>query len=975
VNAVTTLTGTTVAGGNGQGSNANQLNVPYGVFVDTNLNVYVSDHGNNRVMKWTPGATSGIAVAGNNGWGQASNQLSQPSGVWVDLSGNVYVADYNGFRIQKWGPGASSGTTVAGNGGAGAALNYIYNPYGVYVDASGNIYTCDVGNQRVVKWAPGATYGTLVAGGNGAGSNANQLNSPQGLYVDAAGNVYIADINNNRIQKWAPGATSGTTVAGNGTSGTAANQLWTPTGVFVDSSGNIFVSDFQNSRIQKWAPGATTGITVGGDSTGNPGSSSTLLHYPTGVFVDKYGSVYACDQDNSRVQKFSYSSSIVNTFQPVVAGVYTATITFFNNQSITIGPITIGTSPIINYGNNPFACYGASFANLPYTSVLNNPSYYNVTYNSAAISAGFTNISNGTFTSSPISLPLPTNVSSGTYFGSIILATVGGCVSSSYNFAITVNPVSTASLTISSSLGNTICTGSHVLFTANPINGGANPGYQWQLNGSTVGNNTDTFSINNLVNGDIVSCILTSTAPCVPVPSVSSNSINFSVTPAPSVNSVSNQTVCSGSSTASITFSGSTVAGTNYNWSNTNPGIGVSGSTGTGTIASFLATNTSSAPIIDTFTVTPVAGLCVGATTNFAITVNPLPSLSSSATPNDLCSGALFTYTSASATPGTSFAWSRPAISGISNPASHGLGNPSEILYNSSGAPVLVTYFDTLSAFGCINVQTITFMLNPTPSAPTMDIKPNASSSTQICSTSTPLDFGSSNAAPSGSSYIWSVNNAIIYSYGSGNQNCLVSFPYTGTSYVTLTTRNNLTYCTSSVSDTLFVANVFSSNDTVIYYNSEFVCLNNIVNSYQWGYDAKNTLSSLSFPGEINQNYYNPNPDLLNYYYWVIISHAGCSQKIYYNAPPITGIVNINEPNAHLQVFPNPASDRTTVELLSAGNAIADLQLCDMTGRVLSHYILDKRAEIDLSSYPSGIYMLVAYKDGIVINAAKLMKN
>ncbi|CAF4756199.1 unnamed protein product, partial [Rotaria socialis] len=61
--------GTPVAGGNGQGDGLNQLNVPTFLFVDRQQNVYVSDNNNHRVMKWNKGAKEGIVVAGGEGEG------------------------------------------------------------------------------------------------------------------------------------------------------------------------------------------------------------------------------------------------------------------------------------------------------------------------------------------------------------------------------------------------------------------------------------------------------------------------------------------------------------------------------------------------------------------------------------------------------------------------------------------------------------------------------------------------------------------------------------------------------------------------------------------------------------------------------------------------------------------------------------------------------------------------------------------
>jgi hypothetical protein len=60
------------------------------------------------------------------------------------------------------------------------------------------------------------------------------------------------------------------------------------------------------------------------------------------------------------------------------------------------------------------------------------------------------------------------------------------------------------------------------------INGGSTPGYQWKVNGVNAGTSQNTYSYVP-VNGDIVTCLLTSTAPCPISNPVTSNAITMSV--------------------------------------------------------------------------------------------------------------------------------------------------------------------------------------------------------------------------------------------------------------------------------------------------------------------------------------------------------------------------------------------------------------------------------------------------------------
>ncbi|CAF3426955.1 unnamed protein product [Rotaria sp. Silwood1] len=104
--------GTTVAGGNGVGDGLNQLDQPFGLFVDENQTVYVADFANHRIVKWIRDATSGQLVAGGNGADDHSNQLYYPSDVVVEQDGTLYISDSYNFRVQKWFRDAQSGQTV-----------------------------------------------------------------------------------------------------------------------------------------------------------------------------------------------------------------------------------------------------------------------------------------------------------------------------------------------------------------------------------------------------------------------------------------------------------------------------------------------------------------------------------------------------------------------------------------------------------------------------------------------------------------------------------------------------------------------------------------------------------------------------------------------------------------------------------------------------------------------------------------------
>ena len=185
------------------GSNTN-LYAGAQIFVDAARNVYIPEPGLNRVQKWVPGATTGVTVAGGNGAGPAANQLNEPSGCYVDNAGNIYIADTQNDRIQKWAPGATAGITVAGGNGEGSAANQLDMPKNCCVDGAGNIYIADTYNQRVQLWAPGAPEGVTIVGGQGQGDASNQLYYPANVFLDSKGYLYTCDTYNERILKSLP---------------------------------------------------------------------------------------------------------------------------------------------------------------------------------------------------------------------------------------------------------------------------------------------------------------------------------------------------------------------------------------------------------------------------------------------------------------------------------------------------------------------------------------------------------------------------------------------------------------------------------------------------------------------------------------------------------------------------------------------------------------------------------------------------
>ncbi len=203
-----------------------------------------------------------------------------------------------------------------------------------------------------------------------------------------------------------------------------------------------------------------------------------------------------------------------------------------------------------------------------------------------------------------------------------------GC-SNSTSQNVTVNPIPNA---IATPLSQTICSGSAISSIA--ITGSVvGTTFNWTRNntGSVTGilaSGSGTISgvLTNTTNSAVtVTFTITPTANgCLGTP------ITATVIIKPTPNAVatpSSQTVCSGSYITSIVLSGS-VSGTTFTWTrnNTVPCSDIANS-GYGNISGEL-TNTTSAPVTVTFTITPSANGCTGTPITATVLVNPKTNIS-----------------------------------------------------------------------------------------------------------------------------------------------------------------------------------------------------------------------------------------------------------------------------------------------------------------------------------------------------------
>jgi streptogramin lyase len=164
-------------------------------------------------------AGNGVNSGGYNGGyagdgGPATNaELNLPFGLVIDSSGNLYIGDGNNNCVRRVDTNGII-TTVVGNatggfsGNSGPATNASLNGVqGVAMDGQGNLYVADSLNCRIRKIDTNGIITTFAGNGtnaysgdNGPATNAS-LSTPQGIAFDGTGNLYVADTDNNVVRR------------------------------------------------------------------------------------------------------------------------------------------------------------------------------------------------------------------------------------------------------------------------------------------------------------------------------------------------------------------------------------------------------------------------------------------------------------------------------------------------------------------------------------------------------------------------------------------------------------------------------------------------------------------------------------------------------------------------------------------------------------------------------------------------------
>ncbi len=245
------------------------FSTPWGMASSSDGNLWVADSGNNRITEFDNTGAAVNNFSGNNYFGSAgagTGHFSSPEGIAFDSSGNIWVVDHGNNRLQEFN---SSGTYLLSIPSAGTSTGYANGlfdgPTTIAFSAEGNFWVTDYSNNRIEEFnASGAWLQTIPAAcantaipACAASATAGKFSGPKGLSIDSSGNIWVVESTGARVQEFDK---NGVYLGTFGASGTATGQFTTPYNTAFDVSRNIWVADYGNNRIQKLSPGGGTWI-------------------------------------------------------------------------------------------------------------------------------------------------------------------------------------------------------------------------------------------------------------------------------------------------------------------------------------------------------------------------------------------------------------------------------------------------------------------------------------------------------------------------------------------------------------------------------------------------------------------------------------------------------------------------------------------------------------------------------------------
>ena len=259
------------------------LRLPTGIAIDFQGNVFITDTGNDRVVKCDD---KGRFLTEIGGFGRGAGEFNRPTYLATDNGLNIYVMDSQNKRIQRLDANLNfvSVIEIKETGDSpGFGL-----PDGIAITSSGEIVVSDAEDDRLIKLNSYFEYDRSI------GSFENMeagLRDPLGVVVSRNGDFYVADSRNHRVAVF--------DAFGNFLRSFGEGILKNPNGVTVDEDNLIYVANTGENSLVVFDPKGD--VLLEYESLG---LGITNLSGPTDLKFGKDGRLIVVDSKNNRFLAF-----------------------------------------------------------------------------------------------------------------------------------------------------------------------------------------------------------------------------------------------------------------------------------------------------------------------------------------------------------------------------------------------------------------------------------------------------------------------------------------------------------------------------------------------------------------------------------------------------------------------------------------------------------------------------------------------
>lgn len=308
-----------------------EMKYPTSLFLDRRGRLWVGDTLNNRVLMFEAASYRSSQPSPERVFGQPDfttgspgttrQKMDLPIGIWVDSNDTLWVADSDNHRVLRFDTVSnnpiqnSTADAVLGQpdfttGTAGSGAAGFQNPTSVAVSGNGALFVSCANAHRILRFN---SAGTLASGLNNAnavlgqldftgtapGLSATQMDEPYGATITPDDSLWVCDSDNHRALRFDLASTRPSGAAANGVVGQANFATNAPATTnrgldnpynnipFVDATGSLWVPDTENNRVLRFPPDVTLPLLA--VTTKVPKSTTKKKLQVSGTASDTYG--------------------------------------------------------------------------------------------------------------------------------------------------------------------------------------------------------------------------------------------------------------------------------------------------------------------------------------------------------------------------------------------------------------------------------------------------------------------------------------------------------------------------------------------------------------------------------------------------------------------------------------------------------------------------------------------------------------